>query len=123
MTISEEARHQLYLQLESAIGRAEANTLMEHLPPVGWADVATKRDLDQLGENIEHLRQNMDLRLDQLGETVELKLVAVQVDLHRELAEVRLDFEHALRTLTWQLALAMFTLVSIVFVAAAVTRL
>ena len=22
--------------------------MMEHLPPVGWADVATKRDLDQL---------------------------------------------------------------------------
>lgn len=27
--------------------------LMELLPPVGWADVATKRDLDALGDKLE----------------------------------------------------------------------
>jgi hypothetical protein len=27
---------------------------MEHLPPVGWADVATKRDLDQLAVKLDH---------------------------------------------------------------------
>ena len=46
MAISEEARHELYLALERRIGHAQATTLMEHLPPVGWADVATKRDLE-----------------------------------------------------------------------------
>ena len=46
MAISEEARHDLYLALEDALGHDQATTLMEHLPPVGWADVATKRDLD-----------------------------------------------------------------------------
>ena len=41
MAISEESRHHLYLPLKAVLGAEEATTLMEHLPPVGWADVAT----------------------------------------------------------------------------------
>jgi hypothetical protein len=52
MAIDERARHQLYLRLEEQLGPEAATTLMEHLPPVGWADVATKRDLDQLGDRL-----------------------------------------------------------------------
>ena len=48
MAITEESRHRLYQALEDKIGREHATTLMEQLPPVGWADVATKRDLDAL---------------------------------------------------------------------------
>ncbi len=36
------------MRLEQALGPESAETLMEMLPPVGWADVATKRDLDAL---------------------------------------------------------------------------
>ena len=52
MAVSEESRHRLYGRLEALLGREEAATLMEHLPPVGWADVATKRDLDHSAEVI-----------------------------------------------------------------------
>ncbi|HVF11856.1 MAG TPA: hypothetical protein VNA87_02095 [Actinomycetota bacterium] len=48
MAIDEKSRHELYVKLEAVLGEQEATTLMEHLPPVGWADVATKRDLEQL---------------------------------------------------------------------------
>jgi len=48
LTIDERSRHELYLRLEETLGPEAATTLMEHLPPVGWADVATKRDLDHL---------------------------------------------------------------------------
>ena len=61
MAIDERARHQLYLRLEEHLGPEAATTLMEHLPPVGWADVATKRDLDQL-------REITEARFDQLGD-------------------------------------------------------
>lgn len=38
----------MHAALRKTIGKREADTLMEHLPPVGWADVATKRDLEIL---------------------------------------------------------------------------
>jgi hypothetical protein len=78
MAISEESRHQLYQRLEQVLGGPEATTLMEHLPPVGWADVATRRDLDAL-------EQRMDLRFAR----VEDRFTAVD---HRfDAVELRLD--------------------------------
>ncbi len=52
MPVDERARHALYVELEHALGPDEAPTLMEHLPPVGWADVATKADLAALGADL-----------------------------------------------------------------------
>ena len=51
MTITEATRHRLHQHLASLLGEEDAAVLMEHLPPTGWADVATRRDLD----HIEHL--------------------------------------------------------------------
>jgi hypothetical protein len=53
MAIDERARHRLFQKLEQVLEPEEAAILMEHLPPVGWPDVATKRDLDMLGERLE----------------------------------------------------------------------
>ena len=47
VAITEETRFQLFQRSGQVLGTDEAATLMELLPPVGWADVATKRDLDQ----------------------------------------------------------------------------
>lgn len=59
MAIDERGRHQLYQKLEEVLGTDEATVLMEHLPPVGWADVATKSDL-------EHLRSDVRADLSEL---------------------------------------------------------
>jgi len=48
VAITEQARHRMYAHLEELMGAEDAATLMDHLPPVGWADVATKRDLHML---------------------------------------------------------------------------
>jgi hypothetical protein len=50
MPVDERSRHALYLRLEDVLGREEATTLMESLPPSGWSEVATKRDLEHLAE-------------------------------------------------------------------------
>ena len=48
MGIDERSRHRMYLKLEELLGSEDAGTLMEHLPPTGWADVARRSDLDHL---------------------------------------------------------------------------
>jgi hypothetical protein len=55
--IDERARHELYRAVEELLGTRIADTLMALLPPVGWADVATKGDLLQL-------EARFDARLD-----------------------------------------------------------
>ena len=83
MVLDERSRHQLYLRLEEALGEEAATTLMEHLPPIGWADVATKRDLQALEESlrseIRSVEERLELRfvnIDQRFETLEQKLIA-----------------------------------------------
>ena len=48
MTDTEARRFALYRALRNELGVSVADTLMEHLPPAGWADVARKSDVDNL---------------------------------------------------------------------------
>jgi hypothetical protein len=78
MVLDERARHELFLRLERVLGPESAETLMEMMPPVGWADVATKRDLDAL-------EQRMDLRFELVDQRFDA------VDQRFESLEQRLD--------------------------------
>lgn len=53
MSVTEYERNQLFTWLEEHMGKERASTLMTLLPPVGWADVATKHDLDELAERLQ----------------------------------------------------------------------
>ena len=46
MQIDERTRREIHEQLEAVLGAQTADVLMEHLPRVGWAEVATKSDLN-----------------------------------------------------------------------------
>ena len=83
MALDERARHELFLRLEQLLGPASAETLMELLPPVGWADVATKHDLAALEERmnlrfglVDQRFEALEQRLDQRFEASEHKLLA-----------------------------------------------
>jgi hypothetical protein len=45
-------RQSLHTRLAELVGADETALLMNYLPPVGWADVATKRDLDVLATEL-----------------------------------------------------------------------
>ncbi|HVF32792.1 MAG TPA: hypothetical protein VM933_07135 [Acidimicrobiales bacterium] len=89
MAISEESRHQLYGRLEVVLGPAEAATMMAHLPPVGWADVARRSDLDHFGG------------------VLRSEMAALGSDLRAEMADMRGDLRAEIRGQTRSLFLSL----------------
>jgi hypothetical protein len=103
MSVDERSRHALYQRFEHVLGREEATTLMEHLPPVGWADVATTRDLDAHAmatkRDLAALAQSNRLEHERLGETSRLEHESLEHKL-----ESRFHAELIAQTLTFLLA-------------------
>ena len=52
MPVDDRTRLNLHRKLEAVLGTDDADTLMAHLPPVTWQDVATKDDLEALRVNL-----------------------------------------------------------------------
>lgn len=77
VTITEGQRHRIYEAFRASHGDEVANGLMELLPPVGWADVATTHDLAALEQRMnlrfEALKERMDLRFEALEERMDLR--------------------------------------------------
>src|SRR5688572_32210019 len=90
MTISEETRHRLYGRLEEVLGEHEAATLMQHLPPLGWGDVATRRDLEQLATKSEVLELAGSLRgeMAELSGSLRTEMAELSGSLRAEMAEL-----------------------------------
>ena len=72
--VSDKDRRDLYRALEQQLGGGPAATMMELLPPVGWADVARQSDLTGLRGEMAELRGEMaELRGELKGEISELR--------------------------------------------------
>lgn len=52
MAVDERSRRLLFQRLEEVLGVDDATTLMAHLPPSGWQDVATKSDVEALAREL-----------------------------------------------------------------------
>jgi hypothetical protein len=84
--VDERARHELYERLQHAVGEDATETLMSLLPPVGWADVATKQDLELLR--------------DSLGHRLDADLARLETSLQREMRQQLFAMLGALFTMT-----------------------
>ena len=77
MAISETARLEMFGGLQKSLGEAVANTLIEHLPPGGWYDVARTGDFDRIETSIDKLEVRLDkleARLDDRIDKLEAKI-------------------------------------------------
>ena len=115
------------------LGRDDANTLMEHLPPTDWANVATKDDvehlrvstthhLDQLRAQMVHefeLRdvrfERIDLRFQQVDarfDQMEQRFDQIDQRFGSFRLEMKADMERAFRLQTFAIVGLMFTMLS-----------
>jgi hypothetical protein len=129
MAITEDHRYRLFQHLVEVLGRENASTLMEHLPPTGWADVATKQDLEHLRarlqhefdqrdlrfERIDHRFNQVDARFDQIDarfERVDARFEQIDARFDSFRLEMKADMERAFRMQTFALVGLMFTMLS-----------
>ena len=95
MAVDERGRLRLAEAAKRVFGDEAGITLMELLPPVGWADVATKHDLM-------HLETVMNMRFE-------------AVDARMEGFEVRLEeLAREIRALPWKMMTLMVAVVGVV---------
>jgi len=95
VTITESTRHQLHQALIESLGEEEAATLMEHLPPVGWADVTTKTDLEQLRfatkTDLEQLRFAMNADIDSFRAETRANFAQLRSDMSADIDSLRAE--------------------------------
>lgn len=115
MTIDERNRLQLAEAAKRVLGDDEGITLMELLPPVGSADVATRHDLAMLETRMDARFDQVDARfaqvdgkLDQLEGRFDTKLEVLE---HKFTAALHQE----LRSKTWKVLAVVVTAMSAMF--------
>jgi hypothetical protein len=76
MSVTESERHQLFSWFEEHMGQERAATMMNLVPPVGWAEVATRHDLDELDGRLTTRIDALESKLDARFETLETRFEA-----------------------------------------------
>lgn len=71
---TETGRHRLYEKISHEWGEEHAAELMSHLPPVGWADVATKQDLTLLGSDLRAEMAGLNGKIDRQGDQLRAEM-------------------------------------------------
>jgi hypothetical protein len=89
--MTEARRTEMHIGLRESLGPRVADSLMEHLPPSGWADVARQSEVNLRFEMVDRRFEEIDRRLDAIearmrfmitsGLTIGLALFGLQVQI------------------------------------------
>ena len=99
MSITEASRFQLRTAIGQILSEEAADTLMELLPPVGWADVATKTDLHYLNGDIQNLRNELKSDIDSLRNELKSDIQSLRNELKGDMLNLQLTIEVNVRKL------------------------
>jgi len=107
MAIDDRARLDLYQRLEEVLGPEPAATMMAHLPPSGWGDVATKADLAlmasglraDLEAQINGLRAEMHREFGAVRTEMQQEIGSLRTEMHREFGAVRAEMQQEIGSL------------------------
>lgn len=99
MSARDRNRLNLYQKLDEILGTEEANTLMEHLPPIPWNEVATKGDVEAsevaLKADIETMTTTLRIEMAAMGKEIRGEMqgfrTELKADIHVLGAELRAE--------------------------------
>ena len=96
MSISEADGTRVHELIKAATSDRVANNVMSMLPPVGWADVATKTDL-------ESLRTDLGSKIGAVRTEMRSEFSAVRADIRAMESNLRTEMHKSARSQTWAL--------------------
>lgn len=111
MTTTDNDRRILHSAFEKACGPRPAEILMEHLPPAGWRDLATKSDVESASLL---LRTDMEVEFANVRTEMRTEFANVRTEMRTEFANIRTEMadlrtelvsgmEKGFRSQTWKM--------------------
>ena len=126
MAVTEHGRIVLYRHFEEDMGEEKARTLMDHLLPVGWTNLATNEELRATERSLRHeiqtVEQSLRHEIQALGLATQHEFKAVRQELAQvkeamatkvELLELKAEMYKGFKSITLALMGLMVTLQAI----------
>jgi hypothetical protein len=85
---TETSRNRLYEKIRTEWGEDNAEELMSALPPVGWADIATKQDLALVRGEVKQLGVEIRAEMNELGTELRTEMNELGTELRTEMNQL-----------------------------------